>query len=445
MKFGTDGVRGLANAEVGPELALRLGRAIVTVLVEEGHTRPAILLGRDPRWSGEMLEAALIAGITSAGGDAITVGVLPTAAVAHLTATGDAGAGVMISASHNAMPDNGLKVFGGNGFKLTDAEEARLEELLEIGSDRYPTGVAVGRSRQDASGVSRYVTAVVEEADVDLDGLHLVVDGANGAAASVAPMVYRQLGAKVTVLGGIPDPEAINDGVGSTHPDVVCRAVVEHGAAVGITHDGDADRVLAAAADGTEVDGDAILAIIAKDAHTEGVLTGDAVVTTVMTNLGFHQAMEREDIGVVTTRVGDRYVLEAMRERGLVLGGEQSGHLIQLDRCTTGDGLRSAVRLLRAMRRAGADLAELAGIMRRLPQVLVNVPDVAKERLGDSDAVASAIAAVEAELGAAGRVLVRPSGTEPLVRVMVEAPTEVGAQAAADRIAAAVRLDLATA
>ncbi len=445
MKFGTDGVRGLANAEVGPELALRLGRAIVTVLAEEGHTRPAILIGRDPRWSGEMLEAALIAGVTSAGGDAITLGVIPTAAVAHLTATGDAAAGVMISASHNAMPDNGLKVFGGNGFKLSDEEEARLEELLDKGSDRYPTGVAVGRSRQDASGVSRYVSSVVAEADVDLDGLHLVVDGANGAAASIAPMVYRQLGAKVTVLGGVPDPERINDGVGSTHPDVVCNAVLEHGADVGITHDGDADRVLAAAADGTEVDGDAILAILARDAREEGALRNDAVATTVMTNLGFHQAMDRLGIGVVTTQVGDRYVLEAMREQDLVLGGEQSGHLIQLDRCTTGDGLRSAVRLLRAMRRADASLADLASIMQRLPQVLVNVPDVAKERLDESAAVAAVVAAVEEDLGADGRVLVRPSGTEPLVRVMVEAPTEEAAQGAAERIASTVRDDLGTA
>jgi phosphoglucosamine mutase len=443
VTFGTDGVRGLANAEVSPELALRLGRAIVAVLAEEGQLRPAVLIGRDPRWSGEMLEAALIAGVTSAGGDAITLGVIPTAAVAHLTATGDAGAGVMISASHNAMPDNGLKVFGGDGFKLTDDEEARLGELLASGVDRYPTGTAVGRSRRDASGVSRYVTAIVEEADTDLDGLHVVVDGANGAAAQVAPMVYRQLGAKVTVIGGVPSPQHINDGVGSTHPQVVCDAVVEHGAAVGVTHDGDADRVLAAAADGTEVDGDAILAIIAKDARAEGVLTGDAVVTTVMTNLGFHHAMRAEGIGVVTTKVGDRYVLEAMRRDGLVLGGEQSGHLIQLDRGTTGDGLRSAVRLLRAMRRADASLAELASVMERLPQVLVNVPNVAKDRLDDSDVVASAVAAVEAELGESGRVLVRKSGTEPLVRVMVEAPTGDAASAAAERIAAAVRQDLA--
>ena len=442
VTFGTDGVRGLANVEVSPQLALALGRAVVTVLAEEGHARPSVLVGRDPRWSGEMLEAALVAGITSAGGDAVTVGVLPTAAVAHLTAGGDAAAGVMISASHNAMPDNGLKVFGGDGFKLTDDEEARLEELLATDPDRYPTGVAVGRRRHDASGVSRYVADVVAEADVDLHGLHLVVDGANGAAASVAPMVYRQLGAKVTVIGGVPDPELINDGVGSTHPEVVCEAVVEHGADLGVTHDGDADRLLAAAADGTEVDGDVVLAILARDAQQEGVLAGDAVATTVMTNMGFHQAMERLGIGVVTTAVGDRYVLEAMRRDRLVLGGEQSGHLIQLDRCTTGDGLRSAVRLLRAMRRADATLLDLAEVMRRLPQVLVNVPDVDKDRLEDSEVVADAIAAVEGDLGGEGRVLVRSSGTEPLVRVMVEAPTEDGARDAAERIADAVRADL---
>lgn len=442
-RFGTDGVRGLANQDVTPELALALGRAVVTVLAEEGVTRPPVLIGRDPRWSGEMLEAALIAGITSAGGDAVTVGVLPTAGVAHLASTGDAAAGIMISASHNAMPDNGLKVFGGDGFKLTDEEEQRLTELLDNDTERRPTGLQVGRRRHDAAGVSRYVSAVVAEADVDLQGLHVVVDGANGAAAAVAPTVYRQLGAKVTLLGGVPDPERINDGVGSTHPEVVCDAVVEHGAAVGLTHDGDADRLLAATAEGEEVDGDAILAVLARDAREEGVLAGDAVATTVMTNLGFRHAMDRLGIGVVTTKVGDRYVLEAMRRDGLVLGGEQSGHLIQLDRCTTGDGLRSAVRLLRAMDRADASLAELASVMQRLPQVLVNVPDVAKERLDDSDAVADEIAAVEAALGDDGRVLVRPSGTEPLVRVMVEAPTEDDAQAAADRIAAVVASDLA--
>ncbi len=442
VTFGTDGVRGLANAEVGPDLAMRLGRAMVAVLVEEGHSRPSVLIGRDPRWSGEMLEAALVAGITSAGGDAVTLGVLPTPAVAYLAAIGDAHAAVMISASHNPMPDNGLKVFGGDGFKLTDGEEARLEELLHAGVDLHPTGTSVGRHIHDGTGAGRYVQAVVAEADVELDGMHLVVDGANGAAAEIGPMVYRALGAKVTVLGGVPDPQLINDGIGSTHPEVMQAAVREHGAAIGLSHDGDADRLLACDADGQLVDGDAVLAILANDAHGEGALPGAAVVTTVMTNLGFHHAMQGLGIEVVSTKVGDRYVLEAMRERGLMLGGEQSGHLIQLDRCTTGDGIRSAVRLLRTVVRSGQTLAELAGVMTRLPQVLINVPDVDKSRLADSDVVAAAVADVEARLGDSGRVLVRPSGTEQLVRVMVEAPTEADAAAAAEQIVLAVKSDL---
>jgi phosphoglucosamine mutase len=443
VTFGTDGVRGLGNAEIGPDLAMRLGRAMVTVLVEEGHTRPCIMIGRDPRWSGEMLEAALVAGVTSAGGDAVTVGVLPTPAVAHLVATGDAQAGVMISASHNAMPDNGLKVFGGDGFKLTDVEEARLGELLESGVDRYPTGTGVGRHVHDTTGVARYVEAVIAEADVDLTGLSMVVDGANGAAAEIAPMVYRALGATVHAIGDVEDPERINDGIGSTHPHMLQAAVRAHGAHLGVTHDGDADRLLAAGGSGALVDGDAILAILARAAHAEGSLLGGAVVTTVMTNLGFHHAMSGLGIDVVTTKVGDRYVLEAMRERGLLLGGEQSGHVIQLDRCTTGDGIRSAVRLLRTVVQSGASLDELATVMTRLPQVLINVPHVDRSRLDASEVVAESVQAAADALGDTGRVLVRPSGTEQLVRVMVEAPTEEAAEAAARQIVAAVQADLA--
>jgi phosphoglucosamine mutase len=443
--FGTDGVRGVANTEVTPELALRLGQSVVTVLREEGHSRPSVLVGRDPRWSGEMLESALVAGITSAGGDAVALGVLPTPGVAHLTAEGDAGAGIMISASHNPVPDNGLKVFGHDGFKLTDDEEARLEEVLEGAQAARPTGTAVGRRHDDPGAVSRYVAAVVAAATVDLDGLHVVVDGANGAAALVAPQVYRALGARVSVLGGVPDGATINEGVGSTHPDVVAAEVVRLGADLGVAHDGDADRLIAAGADGGIVDGDAILAILAREAHADGRLANDTVVTTVMTNLGFHRAMRGLGIGVVTTRVGDRYVLEAMRASGHVLGGEQSGHLIQLDRATTGDGVLSGVGLLCAVQRAGEGLAELARVMQRLPQVLLNVRGVDRARLEASDAVRDAVGAVEAELGDGGRVLVRPSGTEPLVRVMVEAPTATEAEHAAERIATAVRRDLATA
>lgn len=442
VTFGTDGVRGLAGAEVGPDIALRLGRAVVAVLVEEGVTRPSIIVGRDPRWSGDMLEAALVAGITSAGGDAVTVGVVPTPAVAHLTTTGDAAAGVMISASHNPMHDNGLKVFGGDGYKLTDEEEGRLGELLATGVSAYPSGTAIGRHRHDATGGSRYVESVVAEADVELAGMTIAVDGAHGAAADLGPMVYRRLGADVRLVSGGPDARLINEGVGSTHPEVVQAAVVELDAALGLTHDGDADRLLACGPDGSLVDGDHVLAILARDAQDEGTLTEGTVATTVMTNLGFHHAMDGLGIDVVTTRVGDRYVLEVMRERGLALGGEQSGHLIQLDRCTTGDGIRTAVRLLRSVVRSGASLTELSHVMRRLPQVLVNVPEVDRTRLGDSEAVADAIAAVERRLGDEGRVLVRPSGTEPVVRVMVEAPTAQDAQSAADEVADAVREDL---
>lgn len=440
--FGTDGVRGLANGDViTPELALRLGRALVSVLVEhEGIARPAVHVGRDPRWSGPMLEAALVAGITSAGGDAVLLGVLPTAGVAHLTATGDPDAGVVISASHNGVEDNGLKVFGGDGFKLSDAEEELLEDLLHADGDghaepRRPTGEGVGRVYEDPAGVGRYVEHLVHATRVDLHGLRVVVDAANGAASQVAPQVLRHLGADVVAINARPDGRNINDGCGSTHPEVVQAAVREHGADVGIAHDGDADRLICADADGVEVDGDVVLAILARDQHQRGTLVDDTVVTTVMTNLGFRHAMSDLGIDVVTTAVGDRYVLEAMRARGLTLGGEQSGHLICLDQATTGDGVLSAVRLLSVMHRTHASLAELARVMTRLPQVLVNVRDVDRDAVAHSPEVADVVAEVEEGFGGAGRVLVRPSGTEPVVRVMVEAPSADAARQAADRIA----------
>ncbi len=437
--FGTDGIRAQANSVVSPELALRLGRAVVSVLVEEGHTRPEVVVGRDPRWSGEMLEAALVAGITSAGGTAVVAGVLPTPAIAHLTATTDAAAGAVISASHNPVGDNGVKFFGGDGFKLSDAEEDRLEELLHEDLGPRPVGTSIGRVLYVADAIGRYVEHVVASADgVSLSGLSIVVDCANGAASQIAPQVYRHLGARVVSIFDAPDGGNINDGCGSTHPDVVQAAVREHGADIGIAHDGDADRLICADAAGAEVDGDVILAVLAQDAHQRGALAGDAVATTVMTNLGFHHAMSSHGIDVVTTQVGDRYVLQAMRERQLALGGEQSGHLIALDHATTGDGILSAVQLLTTMARREASLADLAGVMTRLPQVLVNVADVDKARLDDADDVWAVVKDVEAGLDGSGRVLVRRSGTEQLVRVMVEAPTEQDARSAADRIAAAV-------
>ncbi|HSK22008.1 MAG TPA: phosphoglucosamine mutase [Egicoccus sp.] len=456
--FGTDGVRGRANADLTPELALALGRAVVTVLREEGSRRPSLLIGRDPRWSGEMLESALIAGITSAGGDAVSVGVLPTPAVAHLTSHSAAAAGVMISASHNPVGDNGIKFFGPEGYKLTDDEEARLEQLIaeegpghggprgETGHGglrgnigERPIGTAIGRRLRDHAAVARYVEYLAAIAEVDLSGLRIVVDGANGAASNVGPQVYRQLGADVITIHCRPDGANINENCGSTHPEVISAAVLEHNADAGISHDGDADRLIAATHEGAEVDGDVILAILARDAKRRGRLKQDTVVTTVMTNLGFKRAMGDLHIDVVETKVGDRYVLEAMRDRDLNLGGEQSGHLIDLDHATTGDGILSAVRMLSVVRNTGASLKELAAVMTRLPQILENVKGVDKARLDDTEAIWDVVRAEEERLGDGGRVLLRPSGTEQVVRVMAEAESEEDAQLAVDRIADAVR------
>jgi phosphoglucosamine mutase len=437
--FGTDGVRGVANVDLTPELALALGQALVTVLHEGGERRPTILIGRDPRWSGEMLEAALVAGITSAGGDAVAVGVLPTPGVAHLTGNSAAAAGAMISASHNPVGDNGIKFFGEHGYKLTDREEERLEAIVEEQAGRRPTGTNIGRRLTDPAAVARYVEHLAATADVDLTGLKVVVDGANGAASNVGPQVYRQLGAEVVTINCSPDGSNINEHAGSTYPEVICEATVANNADAGISHDGDADRLIAATHEGSEVDGDTILAVLARQMHHQGTLKQDTVATTVMTNLGFRQAMNALGIEVVETKVGDRYVLEAMLERDLNLGGEQSGHLIDLDHATTGDGILSAVRLLSIVRSTGASLRELATVMTRLPQVLTNVRGVDKARLDQADAVWAVVRSEEARLGSGGRVLLRPSGTEPVVRVMAEAGTEQDAQLAVDRIADAVR------
>jgi phosphoglucosamine mutase len=443
VRFGTDGVRGQANVDLTPEVALALGRALVTVLHEEGEKRPSILVGRDPRWSGDMLEAAMIAGITSAGGDAISVGVLPTPGVAYLTARSTAGAGVMLSASHNPVGDNGLKFFGPDGFKLSDDEENRIAEIYAEGSPRRPVSTRIGRRLADPAAVARYVEHLTSCVDVDLVGLRVVVDGANGAASNVAPQVYRQLGAEVVTIHCSPDGANINDRCGSTHPEVVRQAVLTDGADLGVAHDGDADRLVAVSHLGGIVDGDALLAILARQMRLQGSLAGGAVVTTVMTNLGFHHAMRGLGIDVVTTPVGDRYVLETMRERGLNLGGEQSGHLIDLDHATTGDGVLAALRVLEIIRTTGSSLAELAQVMERLPQVLINVADVDRDRAERSGPVSEAVAAAEERLGDTGRVLVRPSGTEPLVRVMVEAPEQSLAEEVAAGIAAVVRRDCA--
>ncbi len=442
--FGTDGVRGRANTDVTPEFAMRLGRQVVRVLAEEGTPRPMILLGQDPRVSSPMLAMALASGVASAGGDVVDLGVVPTPAVAHLTAATDAGAGAMISASHNPMADNGIKFFGGDGFKLSDAEEERLEDLLAgptAAPGPRPTGVDVGSIRSAPDLVADYVDHLVGTGD-DLSGLTVVVDAANGGASAVASVVYQRLGARVVAIHDQPDGTNINRECGSTHPESLRAAVVAHDADVGIAHDGDADRLIAVDHRGREVDGDVVLAVLALQARDEGQLAEDTVVTTVMTNLGFRRAMAAQGVDVVSTPVGDRHVLEALRTRDLTLGGEQSGHVIDLRHGTTGDGILTAVRLLGVVATTGRPLADLATVMERLPQVLVNVEGVDRGRLADATVVEEAIARVEADLGEEGRVLVRPSGTEPVIRVMVEAPTATAADAAAATIVDAVRESL---
>ncbi|MGW1881136.1 phosphoglucosamine mutase [Streptomyces sp. NPDC001970] len=444
--FGTDGVRGVANADLTAELALGLSVAAAHVLAEagtfEGH-RPTAVVGRDPRASGEFLEAAVVAGLASAGVDVLRVGVLPTPAVAYLTGALGADLGVMLSASHNAMPDNGIKFFARGGHKLADELEDRIESVYEehrTGApwDR-PTGAGVGRVRDYDEGFDKYVAHLIAVLPNRLDGLKVVLDEAHGAAARVSPEAFARAGAEIVTIGAEPDGLNINDNCGSTHLGLLKAAVVEHRADLGIAHDGDADRCLAVDARGNEIDGDQILAVLALAMREAGTLRGNTVVATVMSNLGFKLAMEREGIELVQTAVGDRYVLESMKEHGYALGGEQSGHVIVLDHATTGDGTLTGLMLAARIAATGRSLAELAGVMDRLPQVLINVPDVDKSRVATSDDLAAAVTDAERELGSTGRVLLRPSGTEPLVRVMVEAADIDQARSVAGRLADAVK------
>jgi phosphoglucosamine mutase len=443
--FGTDGVRGLANRDLTAELALDLSIAAAHVLAERGTFaghRPKAVVGRDPRASGEFLEAAVAAGLASAGVDVIRAGVIPTPAIAYLTDTLGADLGVVLSASHNPAPDNGIKFFARGGHKLADEVEDAIEARIGEQWER-PVGEAVGRITELADAEERYISYLVSTVPNRLDGLRVVVDEANGAAYRVSPEALRRLGAEVIAIGVEPDGLNINDGCGSTHLDALRRAVVEHGADAGIAHDGDADRCLAVDASGEVVDGDQIIAILALALREHGMLAGDTVVVTVMANLGFKLAMKREGLTVVETAVGDRYVLEAMRDGGHVLGGEQSGHVLLLDHATTGDGVLTGLHLLARVAEAGKPLGELAGVMRRMPQVLVNVKGVDKSRVGSSLQIAEAVEAARDELGAHGRVLLRPSGTESLVRVMVEAESHELADAVAHRLADIVRAELA--
>ncbi|MFC7341756.1 phosphoglucosamine mutase [Saccharopolyspora griseoalba] len=433
--FGTDGVRGLANGDLTPELAMQVSAAAARVLYDRDDSRRRVaLVGRDPRASGEMLEAAVVAGLTSAGADVLRVGVLPTPAVAHLVNDLGADIGVMISASHNPMPDNGIKLFTAGGHKLPDAVEDEIETRLTEQVDR-PTGIHVGRVRDAEDAERRYVDHLLTAAPQSLEGLKVVVDCANGAASIAAPDAYRRAGAQVIAINAEPDGININDGVGSTHLEGLQAAVVEHGADLGIAHDGDADRCLAVDSTGAVVDGDQIMAVLALAMVESGELVENTLVATVMTNLGLHLAMREHGVSLRTTKVGDRYVLEELRAGGFSLGGEQSGHVVLPGHATTGDGLLTALRLMGRVAETGTGLDSLAKVMRRLPQVLVNVRVADKATAVAAESVTSAVAEAEAQLGETGRVLLRPSGTENLVRVMVEAADERHAQDTADQLA----------
>ena len=443
--FGTDGVRGLANRDITAELALGLAVAAAQVLGADARAagrKPKAVVGRDPRASGEFLAAAVIAGLASAGVDVHDAGVLPTPAIAFLTADMDAHFGVMLSASHNAMPDNGIKFFAAGGHKLPDAVEDAIEARLGVDWVR-PVGAEIGRVHRNRAGQARYVAHLLAALPNRLDGLSVVIDAAHGAASAVSPEVFRLAGADVIEIGSAPDGLNINDGYGSTHLEHLQAAVVERGADLGIAHDGDADRCLAVDHTGAIIDGDQIMAILALAMQEQGTLRGNTLVATVMSNLGLLHAMERAGIDVVKTGVGDRYVLEKMRERDFSLGGEQSGHVILLDHGTTGDGVLTGLLLAARVAATGTPIAALAAVMTRLPQVLVNVKGVDTSRVGTDEAVQGAVAAEEAELAGSGRVLLRKSGTEPLVRVMVEAATADQAQAVAGRLAALVKTRLA--
>lgn len=443
--FGTDGVRGLANGPLTAELALTLAQATAVVLgqgrIAEARKaagkRLTAVVARDPRISGQFLSAAVEAGLASSGVDVLDAGTLPTPATAFLIGDIDADFGVMISASHNPAADNGIKIFARGGVKLPDAVERRIEEAM-AGEKLRPTGGDVGRVVRFSDAEDRYVLHLLASLPHRLDGIHVVVDCAHGAASGVSPETFRNAGAKVTVIGNDPDGLNINDGYGSTHLERLSAEVVRVGADVGIAHDGDADRCLAVDADGRVVGGDQIMAILAVAMRSRGQLHHDTLVATVMSNLGLHRAMDANGIHVEQTGVGDRYVLERMAEGGYSLGGEQSGHVILSAYATTGDGLLTGLHLCAEMARQRKTLAELASVMTEFPQVMVNVRGVDRSRATDADVLA-AVTAAEAELGDTGRVLLRPSGTELMVRVMVEAADSDTAQRIADRLADVVR------
>src|SRR5690625_84100 len=440
--FGTDGVRGLANKKLTPILALKLGQAAAEVLTadrESYELRPTAIIGRDPRVSGEMLDAAIAAGLASRGVDVVRVGVLPTPAIAFLTDDYGADLGVMISASHNPMPDNGIKFFAAGGRKLPDSVEDQIQSTMEQLSDDGPTGTKLGRIISESPDArDRYRKHLREAVPVDLSGLKVVVDAANGAASRVAIEAYREAGAEVVPIHNKPNAFNINEDCGSTHIDKTQEAVLEHGAHLGLAHDGDADRCLAVDAEGNVVDGDQIMAILAVGMKEENNLRFNTLVATVMSNLGLKLAMKEQGIEVRETKVGDRYVVEELIRGDYSLGGEQSGHIVLPEDCPTGDGILSGLSLMARMAKTGKSLKELASVMKVLPQTLINVPVSNKSKILDSPEVLTAIAEAEEELGESGRVLLRPSGTEELFRVMVEAAEAEQARKVAGRLAAIV-------
>ena len=436
--FGTDGVRGIAGADLTCELAMKLGRGVAAVLTDSTGRRPRILIGKDTRQSGDMLEAALTAGLCSVGADVEALGVLPTPAVAYLVTKYKADAGVVISASHNPMEFNGIKVFASTGYKLPDEVEARIEAHIDNDCRDIPlaTGAAVGQVSCRADGLRDYVDHLYEAIGGDLSGLNICIDCANGAAAAVAQKLFPRLGAKCTFFGVTPDGKNINDGVGSTHLEKIEKEVVAGGYDCGIAFDGDADRCLACDEKGQEIDGDKIIALLAMMMKEKGVLDADTAVVTVMSNLGFIKFMERQGIHTEKTAVGDRYVLENMRENGYAIGGEQSGHVILLHHATTGDGELTAGKLLKLLASSGKKMSELNGIYAQFPQVLVNVEANAAQKAAykEDEVLAGFIENEQQKLMGMGRVLVRVSGTEPKIRVMVEGEDLDAIQSCAGRI-----------
>ncbi|MCA1066293.1 phosphoglucosamine mutase [Rossellomorea sp. AcN35-11] len=423
--FGTDGVRGVANTELTPELAFKLGRFGGYVLTKDA-TRPKILIGRDTRISGHMLEGALVAGLLSIGAEVMRLGVISTPGVAYLTKALGAQAGVMISASHNPVGDNGIKFFGPDGFKLSDDQENEIEGLLDQTDDQLPrpTGADLGQVSDYFEGGQKYLQYLKQSVDEDFDGLHIALDCAHGATSALATHLFADLDADISTMGASPNGLNINDGVGSTHPEALAEMVKEKGADLGLAFDGDGDRIIAIDEHGQIVDGDQIMYICGKYLKSQGQLKQSTVVSTVMSNLGFHKGLEENGIQSIQTSVGDRYVVEEMKKHGYTLGGEQSGHIIFLDYNTTGDGLLTGIQLVNIMKMTGKSLSELAGEMQKFPQKLVNVRVTDKHHVTDNETVKQVIQKVEEEMNGNGRILVRPSGTEPLVRVMAEAPTE---------------------